>query len=91
MHVIKEIVQKDKRTLTIHWSDGAMYDYTLEALQRHCPCASCAQQPKVINPSLSAERIFSIGSYALGITFINGCSAGIYDFPLLRQIGEEKA
>jgi len=42
------------------------------------------------NKDVKAYRITSVGRYALRIEYTFGCSAGIYDYDLLRVLGEKQ-
>lgn len=92
--VVRKIAQKDNHTFTIEWSDGLISDYRLSDLQKRCPCASCNDEntgqrlidEKSIKQDVKAKRMTSVGRYALRVEFTSGCSAGIYDFDLLRDI-----
>ena len=88
---IQRIVQKDNHTLTIGWSDGVTSDYRLSLLQKNCPCAGCSTESvkNQVKDDVRATKISSVGRYALRISFTHGCSAGIYDFSLLRNLGKE--
>ena len=41
---VKEIWQKDERTLGIVWTDNVETAYDVVALRRHCPCALCIDE-----------------------------------------------
>lgn len=91
---IKRLQQKDNYTFTIEWNDGQVNDYRLSTLQQHCPCANCIDEAtgkrridaKILSENVRAQRIVSVGRYALRIYFTSGCSKGIFDFNLLRRI-----
>lgn len=87
---IKEIKQSES-SFTITWTDGKMQHFQLSQLQSHCPCAVCQSSPKNnSSQNLRATHITSVGQYAIKIGFSSGCSLGIYDFELLRKMGQEK-
>lgn len=89
---VKEINKVDRTSFSILWSDGIHQTFSLADVQRHCPCAGCVDK-KIENNSQSevyAKRLSSVGRYALRIDFTTGCSAGIYDYPLLRRMRGEK-
>lgn len=97
--LIKKIWQKDNTTFVIDWSDGAVNDYRLGALQKRCPCAQCYDPvagkqlcgEKQLDPHVRAVRLGNVGRYALRIQFNSGCSKGIYSYAMLRQLVKEKA
>lgn len=89
---IKHIVQTDNSTFSIEWTDGARDDYRLADLQEKCPCAGCRddgsglrrRNAPLVEASVCAKKIASVGRYAIRIEFTSGCSHGIYSFDLLR-------
>jgi DUF971 family protein len=91
---IRSISQKDDHGFTIEWSDGKVSDYRLSELQRQCPCARCRDErinaqgiePSKSDDDIRANRIVSVGNYALQVFFTKGCSKGIYPFWMLRQM-----
>lgn len=91
--MIKKIIQKDKATFTIEWSDGVILDYSLSDLQKRCPCAKCMDastgkrmiDETSIDLNVQAKKIMNVGRYALRIEFTTGCSSGIYGFDMLRN------
>ncbi len=95
---IRQIKQIDNHHFQIEWNDGVMSTYHLEKLQKNCPCAGCvdettnirraaatATQP-LVSEEVRAKSINSVGRYALKVQFTSGCSAGIYDFAMLRKL-----
>lgn len=98
LNEVEKIIQKDKHTFTVEWSDGLIVDFHLCDLQRRCPCAGCLDETsgkrKVLDTSipdnLGASAMESVGHYALRISFTSGCCKGIYSFDFLRQMAEEK-
>ncbi|MBA3815716.1 MAG: DUF971 domain-containing protein [Parachlamydiaceae bacterium] len=90
---IKRLEQMDNHTFTIEWSDGQVNDYHLSTLQQRCPCANCTDEQtgkrrvgiKNIE-NVGAQRIVSVGRYALRVYFTSGCSAGIFGFDMLRNL-----
>lgn len=92
--LIKSIKQKDNYTFSIEWSDGIKQEYRLSELQKNCPCANCVDEVtgkrlidgKAIDPTVRATTIQNVGRYALRIKFTKGCSTGIYDFDILRNM-----
>ena len=91
---IKSIKQKHNYVFTIDWSDGVTLDYRLNHVQQRCPCAKCHEArsregfQQENNDTVQALRLVSIGRYAMRIQFTAGCSAGIYSYAMLRQIGQ---
>lgn len=91
---IKDIKQVDSRTLAILWTDNRDCRYDVVDLRRRCPCAACIDEwtkKPILNPEDVSEdvrpvNIHSIGRYAIGISFSDGHSSGIYSFRYLRHL-----
>jgi ATP-binding protein involved in chromosome partitioning len=98
LNEVEKIIQKDKNTFSVEWSDGLTFDFRLCDLQKKCPCAGCTDEisgkrlldEKTVPDDLKASSVETIGRYALRINFSSGCSKGIYSFDFLRQLAEEK-
>lgn len=95
---IKEIWQKDPRTLAVIWTDGRESHYDVVALRQECPCAECIDEgtgkrkidPRSVADSIRPVIIRSVGRYAMAIEFTDGHRTGIYTFDLLRRFPQEK-
>lgn len=97
--LVKQIKQKDNHSFTISWSDGETADYRLNELQKRCPCAGCNDEatgkrrvdPSGLKPDVRAVRIVSVGRYAMRIQFTSGCSMGIYEFDMIKNLAKERS
>ena len=95
---VDKILQKDKHTFTVIWSDHKACDFRLDELQKQCPCAGCRDEVtgkslvdvSLIPQDLRAHNIEPVGKYALRIQFMSGCSKGIYSFDYLRKLADKK-
>ncbi len=91
--LLKKICQVDNHHFSIEWTDGCISKYRLSTLQQQCPCAGCSEARKQgalsVDEDVTAVRISSVGRYALRVQFRRGCSAGIFDFSLLRYLNKE--
>lgn len=88
--------------LRIRWADGAESRIPLERLRASCPCATCralreerARNPLLVLPKATSAAALSTvekaelaGAYALRVTWRDGHDTGIYDFRLLRELGD---
>ena len=103
-HYPTDIQRSDDETLEIHWSDGQRRSYSIQQLRDSCPCATCrekrAEVPTDLTgglPVISLEEaqplrvagMQPVGSYAYTIAFSDGHDTGIFEFSLLRELGEE--
>ena len=85
----------ENKELYIKWDDDVESTIELKTLRRFCPCATCSEQrvsrsssyiPLFFEDQIKVDKIFSVGSYAVGFAWKDGHNTGIYEFPLLRQI-----
>ena len=78
--------------LSIAWSDGSTSSYPHEILRGFCPCATCqghgGRISFVAGGSLDLRELEQVGNYALGLTWADGHSTGIYSFRYLRMLGD---
>lgn len=94
---IQKIWQVDNYTFAIEWKSSTITLHRLSTLQRNCPCAGCTgahqeealSKTPIVKEDVQATSIKNVGNYALAIHYTSGCSAGIYDYDLLRSIHEE--
>ena len=80
------------RTFEITWGDGHKSAYPHEILRGFCPCASCQGHSGTIRfkegGDLDLREIEQVGNYAVGLTWADGHSSGIYSFRYLRALGD---
>ena len=91
-----------RRHLRVRWADGVEHVIPLVEIRRACPCATCKadreereRNPlRVIAPvadelaMVTAGGATLAGHYAIRIAWNDGHDTGIYDFALLRRLGE---
>lgn len=83
---IKTIELRNSSLLSLSWSDGKQNEILLRELQKHCPCVQCQNEKKNTNAEVHATKIEWVGRYAVRVDFVTGCSNGIYEFELLRNL-----
>jgi DUF971 family protein len=80
------------KNLEITWGDSKQISYPHEILRGFCPCATCQGHSGsirfVAGQSLDLRDLEQVGNYALGLTWADGHSSGIYTFRYLRALGE---
>jgi DUF971 family protein len=80
------------RTFEISWADGHKSSYPHEILRGFCPCAGCQGHSGKIKfiagVDLDLREVEQVGNYALGLTWADGHSSGIYSFRYLRALGD---
>ncbi len=84
MELIKAELLRDRRGVTLTFSDGLAAALLASVLQKHCPCIIC--QNKEASAATEIYQVDSIGNYALQFTFNAGCSKGYYSHELLREL-----
>jgi ATP-binding protein involved in chromosome partitioning len=95
-HTPTEIKQRDPRTLSIVWADGAESLMDVRALRLACRCAGCVDEwsgeallaPDRVPPDVAPLGIQSVGRYAIQIDWSDGHSTGIYPFERLRMLAD---
>ena len=90
-----DIAHSRKRNLLIvTWEDGTATELPVPYLRGWCPCASCQGHGTTANfqeapEGITAEGLFEMGSYALGIRFSDGHDTGIFTWDWFRAIAAE--
>jgi DUF971 family protein len=89
-------LDKDKRTLTVSFDDGARFALPAELLRVLSPSAevqghSEAQRVTVSGKkNVSILRLEPVGTYAVRIVFDDGHDTGLYVWDYLRDLGENR-
>ena len=89
-------LDKDKRTLTVSFDDGASYDLQAEVLRVLSPSAEVqghSPEQRVTVPgkkNVRISRIEPVGNYAVRIAFDDGHDTGLYVWEYLRDLGENQ-
>jgi DUF971 family protein len=89
-------LDKDKRTLTVSFDDGARYDLPAEILRVLSPSAEVqghSPEQRVTVPgkkNVRISRIEPVGNYAVRIAFDDGHDTGLYMWEYLRDLGENQ-
>jgi DUF971 family protein len=81
----------------IDWSDGTTTRYAHRTLRGLCPCAQCQGHDQGIRwvesveqaskLALEISQLEQVGNYAIGLTWGDSHSGGIYTFEYLRDLG----
>ena len=89
-------VDHNQRLLTIIWKDGHVSALTFNLLRKECPCATCTEERKIVNPlklvagpiitQAGVEKVEPVGRYALNLTFSDKHDTGIYTYEHLRGL-----
>lgn len=89
-------IERQDGRLVIQWDDGASTASTARDLRAECPCAACIDEftrvrildPSKIPANIAVDEVERVGNYALRLVFNDGHDTGIYDWKLLRFVGE---
>jgi DUF971 family protein len=88
----------EKKNLSIKWDDDSESLIEIKKLRKFCPCATCVtereEQSKYYIPIIAEQQskiknIQQVGSYAIGITWMDGHNTGIYEYGFLKKLSEE--
>lgn len=93
----KEItLTDDKTTLIVNFEDGETHKLSAEYLRTHSGSAEVkghAKDQEVLVTDKKEVKIAELsmtGNYALKITFSDGHDTGLYTWPYLHELGENK-
>ena len=82
-------------TFRIEWKDGNVHEYAARDLRLACPCASCIEEGSgrpLLDPKTVKQNILLLGSelvgrYGLSFTWSDGHKTGIFNWPMLYELG----
>jgi DUF971 family protein len=89
-------LKRDRRTLVVAFDDGVVHDLPAEMLRVLSPSAEVqghSAEQRVTVPGKSNVGIVAVdpvGNYAVKLTFDDGHSTGIFAWPYLRKLGDER-
>ncbi|HLC08884.1 MAG TPA: DUF971 domain-containing protein [Methyloceanibacter sp.] len=87
---------KDKTWLTVSYDDGRSFDFPAEYLRVMSPSAEVkghGPETRVTVPgkkNVRIARLDPVGNYAVRIVFDDGHDTGLYAWPYLRELGDNK-
>ncbi len=87
-------LDNDEGGLILQWADGLEQRLSPRDLRLACRCAQCRDEmtgaalldPATVPLDIALTRIWSVGNYALGLSFTDGHGTGIYTFKALRAM-----
>ena len=90
----KGIRKLGNKELKIIWDDGHESVFSFRLLRQNCSCAMCVDERsgklildrESIAKDMEGLKADVVGNYALGITFSDGHSTGLFTFDHLRKI-----
>ncbi|MFW6042003.1 MAG: gamma-butyrobetaine hydroxylase-like domain-containing protein, partial [Guyparkeria sp.] len=90
-------LDKDRRTLSVTFPDGAAFDLSAEYLRVFSPSAEVrghggGEMMLVLGKEqVRITDVQPVGRYAVKLVFDDGHDSGLYDWGLLRDLGERQA
>jgi DUF971 family protein len=89
-------LKKDRRGLLVRFDDGADFELPAEYLRVLSPSAEVqghSKEQRVTVPGkaeITISAIDPVGNYAVRLTFADGHNTGLFSWPYLRKLGEER-
>lgn len=88
----------DAKTIMLKWNNGRVWKVDNKVLRASCQCALCINEmtgEKLIDESkiradIAATQITPLGNYAIGVTWNDGHSSGIYPYKTIEKLLGEK-
>jgi len=86
----------DSKIVTLKWSNGQVWKVSNRDLRASCQCALCINEmtgektldPSKIKADIAPTQITPLGNYAIGITWNDGHSSGIYPYLSIKKLSE---
>ena len=84
----------DAKAITLKWNNGRVWKVDNKELRASCQCALCINEmtgEKVLDPAkiradIAATQISPLGNYAIGVTWNDGHSSGIYPYKTVEKL-----
>lgn len=88
----------DGKTITLKWNNGRVWTVSNKDLRASCQCALCINEmtgAKIIDPAkiradIAATQVTPLGNYAVGVTWNDGHSSGIYPYKRIEELAQKK-
>jgi len=92
-------IKFDQNTITLGWADGDQITVSNRDVRSSCQCALCVDElsgKKIlkdpdIKSDIAPKEITPLGNYAIGITWNDGHSSGIYPYKNLKKLAQVSA
>ena len=89
-------LRKDRRAIAVQFDDGIAHDIPAEMLRVMSPSAEVQGHNPEQRQTIGGKRevmitaVDPVGNYAVRITFDDGHSTGIFTWPYLRKLGDQR-
>jgi len=82
------------KAFKVAWSDGKTSLVSFRELRYLCPCAACVDENtgrrtitrEQVREDIAAERVQTVGNYAISVNWSDGHSTGLYAYDYLRRL-----
>ena len=89
-------IEFDDKHITLMWADGNKMTVGNRDLRRSCQCALCVNEitgeemlkDKDIRADIAPKEITPLGNYAIGISWNDGHSSGIYPYETIKKLAK---
>jgi ATP-binding protein involved in chromosome partitioning len=83
--------------IELHWSDGLVERVSNRALRLACSCALCVDEmsrepvldPASVPDDIHALELWTIGNYALGVSWSDGHATGYFPFGTIQELAAQ--
>lgn len=90
-------VSFDAKAITLKWANGRVWKVGNRELRASCQCALCINEmtgekmidASKIRPDIAATQVTPLGNYAIGVTWNDGHSSGIYPYKRMEELGQK--
>lgn len=84
----------DSKAITLKWNNGRVWKVGNKELRVSCQCALCINEmtgekmmdPAKISSEIAATQVTPLGNYAIGVTWNDGHSSGIYPYKTIEKL-----
>ncbi len=84
----------DSKAVILKWNNGRVWSVSNKQLRASCQCALCINEmtgakmldESKIRPDIAATQVSPLGNYAIGVTWNDGHSSGIYPYKRIEEM-----
>jgi ATP-binding protein involved in chromosome partitioning len=86
----------DAQSITISWSEADRVTVKNNTLRLACACAVCVDEmtnrplldPSSVPQDIHAKEVWTIGNYAIGVSWSDGHATGYFPYQIIRDLAE---
>ena len=91
-------IEFNEKEIIFNWNDGIIQKINNRELRLNCRCALCVNEitgaslldEKRIRSDIAPKEITPLGNYAVGISWNDGHSSGIYPYELIKKMEKDR-